>query len=306
MKKLICLLCLALFLTGCSDDNQTLDYMDYADSESTSESVTEQEDKEVNIVTKVEQEITTEVSEKPVQKLITDEELEKLDNKEIGFGQGKQVNSQNQPIGAIDFNNKYGEYNAQAIVQDGQKNIYLTFDQGYENGYTPKILDTLKEKDVKAVFFLTGGYVRSQPELIQRMIDEGHVLGNHGDMHKSLPLCTIQEAEKELQDCHDLVKEKFDYDLKLQRPPCGTYSEKSLALSQRLGYTSCLWSFAYVDWKVDDQPNEEEAYKKIVSSAHDGGIYLLHSVSKTNANILGRVIDELKSQGYNLTTLKEN
>lgn len=304
MKKLIFVLCLTIVLTSCSlmdSDTSEMDYMQYASEEvDTSES-------DEKVMGSVETEMVTEeetVTTPETVVTLSDEELNGLDNTEIGYGQGRNVDNNNVPLGATDFNNQYNQYNAYAVVPDVKDEIYLTFDEGYEYGFTSKILDILKEKDVKAVFFLTGDYVRSQPELVQRMIDEGHVLGNHGNKHKSLPQLSLEDGETELQDCYNLVKEKFGYKLKLQRPPCGTYSERSLALSQRLGYTTCLWSFAYKDWEVDNQPNPEEAYKRITEAAHSGGIFLLHPVSQTNTDILGRVIDNFKEQGYNVTTPK--
>lgn len=302
MKKIRILLCLAILLTGCSSlGSSDADYMKYADS---SEEVAAVAGTIVDTAVKKPQETTTAetMPPEPEKPKLTDEELNALENTEKGYGQGKQVDDKNRPLGALDFNNQYSQYDAYALNENAGKEIYLTFDQGYENGFTAAILDTLKEKDAKAVFFLTGDYVRSQPELVQRMIDEGHVLGNHGNKHKSLPLCSIEDAEKELQDCYNLVKEKFGYDMKLERPPCGTFSEKSLAITQRLGYKTVLWSFAYKDWEVNNQPNPDDAYERITSCAHDGAIYLLHSVSETNCNILGKVIDNFKSQGYTLTT----
>ena len=303
MKKIRILLCLTILLTGCNAlGSSDADYMKYAES---SEEVAAVAGTIVDTAVKKPKETTAPaetLQPEPEKPKLTDEELNSLENTEKGYGQGKQVDDKNRPLGALDFNNQYSQYDAYALNENAGKEIYLTFDQGYENGFTAAILDTLKEKDAKAVFFLTGDYVRSQPELVQRMIDEGHVLGNHGNKHKSLPLCSLEDAEKELQDCYNLVKEKFGYDMKLQRPPCGTFSEKSLAITQRLGYKTLLWSFAYKDWEVNNQPNPDDAYERITSSAHDGGIYLLHSVSETNCNILGKVIDNFKSQGYTLTT----
>ena len=185
-------------------------------------------------------------------------------------------------------------------MEKEQNRIYLTFDEGYENGYTAKILDVLKEKECPAVFFVTMPYVRQQPDLIKRMIDEGHIVGNHSVNHPSagLPSQSKWEQEQELLVLHDYVKTQFGYEMKLFRYPAGVFSEQSLAIVQNLGYTSVFWSFAYKDWDISAQPVEAESLKKLTDRLHPGAIYLLHAVSSTNANILGAFIDEARNQGY--------
>lgn len=220
-----------------------------------------------------------------------------LDNTCKGYGQGREVDGNNRPVGAEMFNSEMSEYGGYAMFDDNGK-IVLTFDQGYENGYTTPILDALKEKNVKAVFFVTGDYVKRNADLVKRMIDEGHVIGNHGMAHASLPKLTRDEAINEIMSLHDYVVNKFGYEMKYFRPPCGEYSEQAVALAQELGYTTMLWSFAYKDWEVDCQPDPAEAFERVSGAAHGGAIYLLHSVSATNAEILPRVIDCLKEQGY--------
>lgn len=301
MGKKILILCFALILTGCMPIATNVDFPQQTSPAST-------EDKPVmgtiGETTPPTTTITEEtVTEKPEIPKLTDDEINALNNKEISYGQGRQVDENNCPTGALSFQEEFIKYDAYAVLDD-ENEIHLTFDQGYEMGYTSKILDVLKEKGAKATFFLTGHYIETEPELIQRMIDEGHTLGNHGNKHLSLPLLTIEEAEKELQVCHDMVMDKFGYEMVLERPPAGTYSEKSLALTQRLGYKSMLWSFAYKDWEVDNQPDPEEAYTRITEAAHNGGIFLLHSVSKTNSEILERVIDNFTAQGYSLTGIE--
>lgn len=220
-----------------------------------------------------------------------------LDNTCKGYGQGREVDENNRPVGAEMFNSEMSEYGGYAMFDDNGK-IVLTFDQGYENGYTTPILDALKEKDVKAVFFVTGDYVKRNADLVKRMIDEGHVIGNHGMAHASLPKLSRDEAINEIMSLHDYVVNKFGYEMKYFRPPCGEYSEQAVALAQELGYTTMLWSFAYKDWEVDNQPDPTEAFERVSGAAHGGAIYLLHSVSATNAEILPQVIDCLKEQGY--------
>ena len=216
------------------------------------------------------------------------------------WGQGYDVNDKNQPTGSVDYNNKYGKYDA-IFMGDAEKTIYLTFDEGYENGYTSQILDTLKEKKVSAVFFVTYDYVKRNDDLIKRMINEGHIIGNHTWSHPSMPDLSAAECENEIKTLHDYVKENYNYEMKYIRPPMGEFSEKSLAVSQKLGYKSVFWSFAYKDYDVNNQPDPSAAFKRITEATHDGAIYLLHAVSKTNANILADVIDKWRQDGYNIS-----
>lgn len=215
----------------------------------------------------------------------------------IGYGQGTAVDSNNCPLGAVDFNSQYNKYDAYATTNDKSR-IILTFDQGYENGFTAPILDVLKEKNVRAIFFLTGDYAKKEDQLVRRMIDEGHILGNHGMTHASLPELTTDELSDEVMSLHEFVLEKYGYEMQYLRPPCGEFSEDMLSQCQKLGYKTLMWSFAYVDWQTDAQPDKSQALEKITSSAHGGGIYLLHSVSSTNAAVLGNAIDNLREQGF--------
>ncbi len=218
-------------------------------------------------------------------------------SEKLGYGQGTAVDNENCPTGAVDFNSKYSKYDAYALTNDKNR-IILTFDQGYENGFTTPILDVLKEKNVKAIFFLTGDYAKKEEALVKRMIEEGHILGNHGMTHASLPELNSDELKEEVTSLHEFVFEKYGYEMQYLRPPCGEYSEEMLSGCQQMGYKTLMWSFAYVDWKTDDQPNHSESLQKIVSSAHGGGIYLLHSVSSTNAAVLGDAIDGLREKGF--------
>ena len=228
-----------------------------------------------------------------------------LSSEKLGWGPGGPVDELNRSQGAVSYQNKYGKYDADFIGQNNKK-IYLTFDQGYENGYTTPILDTLKEKNVPAVFFLTGHYVNTQPELIQRMIDEGHILGNHSENHPSFPDTPLEQCKAEVEEIHNKVKDQFGYKMSLFRFPAGEFSEQNLKLMQDMGYRSVFWSFAYRDWEVDNQPDPTEALNTIVSKAHPGAIILLHSVSATNAEILGDVIDQLRAEGYEFASFAEN
>ena len=192
------------------------------------------------------------------------------------------------------------KYNAYFIGDTTQNTIYLTFDCGYENGYTGQILDTLKEKQVSAVFFLTGDYAKKETDLVNRMIAEGHVLGNHGMTHASLPTLTESEAKAEILDLHQYVLDNYGYEMQYFRCPCGEYSEAALETAQECGYRTLFWSDAYVDWKTDAQPEPAQSLERLKAHAHGGEILLLHSVSSTNAAILGDLIDALRAEGYTL------
>ncbi|MDE5583444.1 MAG: polysaccharide deacetylase family protein [Ruminococcus sp.] len=220
-----------------------------------------------------------------------------VDNTKIGYGQGTATDSRNRPTDAISFNDRYSDYSAFAISPD-EKRVIITFDQGYENGYTEKILDTLQEKNVKAVFFLTGDYAKKETALVRRMIDEGHIIGNHGMKHASLPTLSEKQAEEEIMSLHNFVLNNYGYQMQYFRCPCGEYSEKALETIQKCGYKTLFWSFAYVDWKTDSQPDPVASKEKLFKSAHGGEILLLHSVSSTNAEILGDVIDNFRKQGF--------
>lgn len=220
-----------------------------------------------------------------------------LSHTKIGYGSGTQTDDKNRTTGALDFNRRYGDLNATAI-NENEKKITLTFDQGYENGYTAKILDTLKEKKVRAVFFLVKDYAEKNPELVKRMIDEGHIIGNHSVHHYSMPTLDEKKCRSEIMDMHEYIKENFGCEMELFRPPMGEFSQYSLSVTRDCGYKTLMWSFAYADWDTNNQPQPEAALKRVTSAAHEGAIYLLHSVSKTNAEILPKAIDEIRNKGF--------
>ena len=224
-------------------------------------------------------------------------EIGALDGKLQGWGPGGPVDDRNRSQSSLTFNKRYGKYNATFINEDTDY-IYLTFDQGYENGYTPPILDTLKEKEVKAIFFLTYDYAKRSPELVQRMLDDGHIIANHSWGHHSMPGLPLEKAYEDTKKMHDYIAEQFGYNMTLYRFPSGEFSEQTLALMQSMGYKSLFWSFAYKDWEVNNQPEPTAALKKIVDGVHPGAIYLLHSVSKTNAEILDEAIDQIRARGF--------
>lgn len=222
-----------------------------------------------------------------------------LSNEAVLWGPGTHQDTLGRSTACIGLQNQYNKYDAFFIAPESENTITLSFDQGYENGYTTPILDALKEKGVRAIFFLTGHYVRSQPELVQRMIDEGHILGNHSDSHKVYcDELNIEESFEDAKWMQDYLRDNFNYEMRLFRFPEGKFSEQSLALMQQMGYKSVFWSFAYSDWDVKNQPTPAAAMEKITKYLHPGEIMLLHSVSATNAEILPQIIDTMREKGY--------
>ena len=199
------------------------------------------------------------------------------------------------------------ENDAYFLGNTSEKVIYLTFDEGYENGNTGKILDILKEVNVPAAFFVVKPYIKTEPELIKRMVDEGHLVCNHSSHHQSMPQIHDKEKfEKEFTEVEEAFKEVTGKDMpKYFRPPMGKYSKESLEITKELGYKSIFWSFAYKDWLVKNQPTENYGIKKITNGAHPGCIMLLHAVSDTNTKILETVIKDLQSEGYEFKSLDD-
>ena len=227
-----------------------------------------------------------------------------LSNKKIGWGIKRNDNHEQPDLGSQ--NKKVlEENNGIAMGNSEKKYIYLTFDEGYEAGYTKQILETLKENNVTATFFITAHYLNTQPELVKQMIDEGHIVGNHTVNHKSMPDLDSEKIESEIMDLHKAVYSKFGYEMKYIRPPMGEFSERTLTISNNLGYKTVMWSFAYKDWEEDNQMTHEDAKKKIIDNVHNGEIMLLHGNSKTNTEILGDIIKEIKNMGYEFKSLDE-
>ena len=188
-----------------------------------------------------------------------------------------------------------------AYVGDGtQKVLYLTFDAGYENGYTAQILDVLKDHDVPAAFFLVGNYLETEPDLVRRMVQEGHTVGNHTWNHPDMSAISEKAAfEEELRKVEDSYRLITGQEMeKFYRPPQGNYSEENLKMAKELGYKTVFWSLAYADWKNDDQPTAEQAFSKLLPRIHPGAVVLLHSTSKTNAAILDTLLTKWKDMGY--------
>ena len=204
------------------------------------------------------------------------------------------------------------KYDAWYMGDTGKKTIYLTFDGGYENGYTGEILDTLKKHQVPAAFFLVGTYIRDNPELVKRMVQEGHIVGNHSMSHMDMSrVSDLATFEKELAQVEEIYKSTIG-DVaktvempKYYRPPEGKFSATNLEMAKKLGYKTVFWSLAYVDWNVDNQPTREEALQTLLPRTHNGAVILLHSTSKTNAKVLGELIERWKAEGYRFGTLDE-
>lgn len=188
-----------------------------------------------------------------------------------------------------------------------EKVIYLTFDSGYENGCTAKILDTLKAHNAPAAFFLVGNYMEKNADLVRRMVSEGHTVGNHTMHHNDMSkLSDFDTFSKELTDLEALYKDTIGEEMqKFYRPPQGLYSEENLKMAQKLGYKTVFWSLAYVDWLNDKQPTKEEAFRKLLPRIHNGAVVLLHSTSKTNADILDELLTRWEDEGYRFAPIGE-
>ena len=202
---------------------------------------------------------------------------------------------------------KLKTYNAYYTGDTKDKKIYLTFDAGYENGYTEKILDVLKKHNTKATFFLVGNFLKTSPELVKRMAEEGHIVGNHTMTHPDMSAISDMESfKKEIEGVESLYKEVTGKNLlKIYRPPQGKYSEDNLRMAQEVGYKTIFWSLAYVDWYNDNQPTKEQAFDKLIPRIHNGAIVLLHSTSKTNSEILDELLTKWEDMGYIISPITE-
>ena len=210
------------------------------------------------------------------------------------------------PVGnaTADFLKQYDSY---YVGNPSEKKIYLTFDAGFENGCTPAILDALKKDNVKATFFVVGNYIETSPDLVKRMVEEGHIVGNHTYHHPDMSKISDMESfQKEIQSLEQLYQQTTGQEMKkFYRPPQGKYSESNLKQAKELGYKTVFWSLAYVDWYQDKQPSKEEAFAKLLPRVHPGAVVLLHSTSKTNAEILDELLTKWEEAGYTFGTLEE-
>lgn len=197
------------------------------------------------------------------------------------------------------------QYDAAYLGDTSQKVLYLTFDAGYENGYTEQILDTLQKHQVPAAFFLVGNYLEKNPDLVRRMVQDGHIVGNHTMHHPNMDDITDKAAfAKELTDLEDLFFSVTGKELpKYYRPPQGRYSAENLQMAQELGYHTVFWSLAYADWNNDAQPTKEYAFEKLLPRTHNGAVILLHATSQTNAQILDELLTRWKAEGYTFRSI---
>lgn len=219
----------------------------------------------------------------------------------LGFGQEGQAPTGNATADELK------SYNAYYIGNQDEKIIYLTFDAGYENGNTPVILDALKKHNVTATFFIVGNYMETSPDLVKRMIAEGHIVGNHTYHHPDASTIVSKEKfNQEVTKLADLYEEVIGQPMtKFYRPPQGKYSLENLKLAKEMGYSTFFWSLAYVDWYQDKQPTKEEAFSKLLKRIHPGAVVLLHSTSKTNAEILDELLTKWEEMGYTFKPLTD-
>lgn len=222
------------------------------------------------------------------------------------FGFKKSINGQLPSIDHEGFKEILEKHGAIFLGDTSQKELYLTFDNGYENGYTVKILDILKEKKVPAVFFVTGHYIKDQPELLKRMVAEGHLIGNHSWSHPDVTQISNEKLKDELakvkQEVGQVTGQK---EMQFLRTPRGIFNERVLASSKEQGYTNVFWSIAYKDWDTNQQKGAGYAYEKVMSQLHPGAVILLHSVSKDNTEALGKIIDDARQKGYEFKRLDQ-
>lgn len=226
---------------------------------------------------------------------------EKSENWGLGFGTEGKPPTGNASAAELK------KYNAYFIGDTTQNTIYLTFDCGYENGNTEPILDALKKHDVKATFFVVGNFLETSPEIVKRMIAEGHTVGNHTYHHLDMSSISSMDAfKKETQDVENLFEQITGTPItKFYRPPQGKYNIENLKMAQELGYHTFFWSLAYVDWYQDKQPTKDEAFGKLLKRIHPGAIVLLHSTSSTNAQILDELLTKWEEMGYTIKPLTE-
>lgn len=311
MKKLLAILVIMSFiLTGCSQDVEKNINTEEMQSRTGGEikDIPKDENKETvkeSGENKEDIKASGKIQKEEIKTEIIQTSTSTLSNQKCAWG-FRRMKENKQPEFSSVFTKPLDEYNGIYVGNKDEKVIYLTFDEGYENGYTAEILDTLKEKEVPAIFFVTMPYVKQNKELVQRMIDEGHIVGNHTVNHPSMPeVLDDEKVRKEVMDLHDYVKENFNYEMTFIRPPKGEYSERTVKICRDLGYTTVLWSAAYDDWDVKKQDRLDYARSMIYNNLHNGSVMLLHAVSKDNTKLLPEVIDKIREDGYELCSLDE-
>lgn len=281
--KLTVIFTLLLMLCACNNESKE-------EPQAPTETITEKEEKSADITAK---------PEPMVERVLSSEKIAH------SYGVAKNGEANTISKNAQKF---FDENNFNAFCLDtksDEKVLYLTFDCGYENGYTSKILDVLKEKNVNAAFFCTLPQVKENPDLIRRMIDEGHIVGNHSNTHPSFAEISTEQIEQEVKEMENYLKSEFNYSEPYFRFPKGEYNEVALNKLNELGYTCVFWSLAYADWDLNNQKGKDYAFDTVTSRLHSGAVILLHSVSPDNANALGDIIDEAQRQGYKFLSLRD-
>jgi peptidoglycan-N-acetylmuramic acid deacetylase len=231
--------------------------------------------------------------------------ITKLDNTKYSWYLIRRSDHQPPETGAK-LSSLVKQYHAIFLGNTSSKVVYLTFDEGYENGYTPQILDTLQANNVKAAFFITLPYLQKQPGLVQRMVNEGHIVGNHTVHHLSLPGVTDdQKLKDELVGVAAAFQAKTGLSMNYMRPPMGEFSARTLKITRDLDYRNVFWSFSYDDWDVTKQRGADYAYNMVMSNLHNGDVLLLHAVSKDDTQDLDHIIKSIKAQGYSFGPLNE-
>jgi peptidoglycan-N-acetylmuramic acid deacetylase len=222
------------------------------------------------------------------------------------FGFAKSGGGKQPSIAREGFRSLLQKREAIFLGDTSKKELFLTFDNGYENGYTARILDVLKDKKVPACFFLTGHYVKDQPELTKRMVQEGHLVGNHSWSHPDMSTLSAEQIKIELDKVKSAVSELTGQtEMAYMRVPRGIFNDRTLAVSKELGYTNVFWSIAYVDWDPKVQRGRTFAFNKVVGQLHPGAVILLHSVSPDNAEAMAAIIDEARRLGYEFKSLDQ-
>lgn len=221
-----------------------------------------------------------------------------------GYGYKKQYNEQPPDLGF--YAPLIEKYNGIYMGDPNKKKVYLTFDNGYEQGYTSTVLDVLKEKQVPATFFLTGHYVDDEKELVKRMVKEGHIIGNHSNKHLDFTKASESKIKQDLKALDEKIKSYTNQDSVLFfRPAEGRFNEKSLEITNNLGYVNVFWTVAFVDWHSDRKNGWKHAFNEVMEQIHPGAIILLHTVSQDNADALSHLIDELRKRGYEFGSIED-
>lgn len=224
----------------------------------------------------------------------------------FSYGWGYKKTNDNTPPDVGKYGDVIKNHNAIYIDDSGDKHLYLTFDNGYEQGFTEQVLDVLKEENVPATFFVTGHYVKTAPDLVARMVNEGHIVGNHSYSHPDFTTMSKQAVEAELNKLEQAVADVSDQkEIKYLRPPRGTFNEQTLTWTDELNYIQVFWSLAFKDWETNHQKGWQYAYDQIMDQIHPGAILLLHAVSSDNAEALKKVIVDLKKEGYEFKSLDD-